>query len=259
MGNSLHFDGVDLAGYGLTVLDVELGLSAPPRDSAEAMAYRDGSIAGRRAFAAREIGIQALVEGASWSGLETNLDSIAKQFNRRDDAELYFDGHFSDRYWLARLANEAKISRLGIAAARVELVFAVSDPFGYSRTETDHDHTITGADFTTSETAGGTMECWPVWTITAGAGASLVVLENQTRDERLAWENTLASGGVLIIDSRPDRQEVRYDAGGDPEDATRSMANVSGLFPGLSPGANSVRLWGPASGTLNLTYRARYL
>ena len=70
--------------------------------------------------------------------------------------------------------------------------------------------------------------------------------------EELQWTGSLANTEVLVIDVPGWR--VR-------KEGTASMATVTGQFPRLLPASdNQIKVTGfSTTGTLNITYRARYL
>jgi phage-related protein len=93
----------------------------------------------------------------------------------------------------------------------------------------------------------------PVYVLTAGEvlGAITVKLENVSTDEELQWTGTLTTADELTIDVP---NWIVYKNG------TASMSGVTGQFPRLQPGANSIKVTAMAvTGLMDITYRNTFL
>jgi len=102
-----------------------------------------------------------------------------------------------------------------------------------------------------TETAGGTEQVFPVYTLTCDDTLTdtTVVLTNTATGEALTWEGSLVNTDVLEIDAVNGTVKLN---------GAEDMVNVSGEFPRLLPGSNAFTVDG-FSGNLNITYRPRYV
>jgi len=247
LANSLSFGGTALSTYGLAVTSHGLAVA----QDATAIRIQDKAFAWRSSLAPEIISLGVDVKAGSLATLKSYLDSIKTILNTREDAQLILD-MFSDRYWLARFEslNGNLNGRVGWSG---NLIFIAHDPLAYSTSETDHSHNIDADPDTVVETAGGTANAEPVYTLTAGEalGAVEITLENLTTGLSLTWSGTLADADKLIIDVANWLVTLND---------TPDMSTVTGRFPYLKPGANSIKVTNFSdSGTLDIVYRARYL
>jgi len=247
MPNSLTFAGTDLQDYGLITTSYDL----PVVQDAQTIRLQNRAYAWRSSLTPKPISVGVVVTATSLALLITALDNINTKLNTREDAQLIFD-ILSTRYWNARF--ESLQGRFYSPELwQGSLSFTVLDPLAYSTTETSTPHNIDADPDTVVETAGGTANTFPVYTLTAGEalGAIEVTLENLTTGYSLTWSGTVADTEELVIDCANWTVEL---------EGTPDMSTVTGRFPYLQPGANSIKVtnWSN-SGTLDIVYRARYL
>lgn len=253
MANSLTFNGTALSTYGLAVTSHGLSVA----QDAIAIRIQDKAYAWRSSLAPKIISLGVDVKASSLANLKSYLDSIKTILNTREDAQLILD-MFSDRYWLARFEslNGNLNGRVGWSG---DLNFIAHDPLAYSTGDaitTLHNLNTTDPQ-TVTETPEGTANTNPVYTLLAGSalGAIEVTLENLTTSPELAlvWSGTIAEDDELEIDVANKLVSLND---------TPSMATVTGRFPYLQPGANSIKVtsWGTAgTNTITIVYRNRYL
>jgi len=256
--HSFSFNGTDLGGatYGVILEEPAYPLTPLIQTRATSIAAQDGAVSSPSNYGTREISLACTVVAATTAALNTKLDALALILNEREEVQVIFDWQ-STRYYMMKLAGSVVTARSG-GVARLSIRLSASDPFAHSTTETTESKDLSVAQSWTL-TATGTHEAAPVWTITAGAAATAIVLQNEPKDEKLGWTGTLASGDVLRISSSPRTLLVEHAAAANPTDFTASMQNVSGIWPMLYPGENAIALAGLAVGTLGVVYRARYL
>lgn len=98
---------------------------------------------------------------------------------------------------------------------------------------------LTGSDVFTDQpvTNPGHERGWPVWTIT-GPGLNLA-FRNLTTGRAVMLNRTIASGEIIIIDTRPGRKTVRDGAGNNLYGLLASNADY--LWP-LERGLNNIRV-----------------
>lgn len=102
-----------------------------------------------------------------------------------------------------------------------------------------------------TETAGGTEQTYPVYTLTADdtLADTTVEIENETSGQTFEWTGSLVADDVLVINCQTGHVTLNGVA---------SMATVDGQFLHLLPGANVINVSG-FSGEINFTYRPRYI
>jgi len=247
VANSLTFNSTDLQDYGLITTSYDL----PVAQDAQSIRLQNKAYAWRSSLQPKAIAVGVVVTAASQALLITALDNIKTKLNTREDAELILD-ILSTRYWNARF-DSFNGGFVSPTAWRGNLSFTTLDPLAYSTSETDSDHNIDADPDTVIETAGGTANTEPVYTLTAGEALNGVTIElnNLTTEVALTWEGDLADTDELEIDVA-NWLVTKND--------TPSMAAVSGQFPYLQPGANSIKVTNfSTTGTLKILYRARYL
>jgi phage-related protein len=249
MANSLSFNGTNLGTYGLIVNNVNL---SDFQQRAVSQLIQDISYAFQPKHPPKSIECQVSVEGSTRAVLDGYLDSI-KALIVTDTAHEVILDCLPARYWLARLETLSGRYR-GPRLWQGMLVFVADDPMAYDMSETSSDFNINSDPDTVEEITGGNGYILPVYTLTAGEALTDITLlvENLTTDEELTWEGSLGNGEVLTIDVE---HWIVYNEG------VADMDTVSGKFPRLAPGVtNQIKVTDFSdSGTLNITYRNRYL
>jgi len=253
MANSLTFNSIDLADYGLivnssnipnfnqvydSVLIKDISYGFVPKKPPKTMQFEITVLADTRAI------------------LDGYLDSI-KSVIASETAKALAVDTITDRYWNAKLNGGLKGRYNGPSMFEGAITFVADDPMAYDNTETDSDHTINASPDTVIETPGGTGYIYPVWTLTPGENrTATIILENLTTDEEMQWTGTVSSGHDLVINSKTWHVT---------DNGVASMGEVvaGSVFPRLAPGiANSIKvtaLYNAVNGNLNVTYRNRYL
>lgn len=248
MSNSLNYDANDLSVYNLVVTSSRANIleQLVPFVQLKYKGYGSGIMR-----SPKNISITIAVTGISRANLDSNLDNIKKLIATETDSKLIFD-ILSTRYYMARTEkfDGQYISKLSFMGT---IDFVCTDPLGYSTTLTNSNHNIDSDPKTVTETTTGTGLIDPVYTLTAGENLTDVTikLENLTTDEELQWTGSLANGEVLEIDVP--NWIVR-------KEGSASMSTITGQFPRLMPGANSIKVTGFSNtGSLDIDYRNTYL
>lgn len=242
MSHSFSFDSVDMSTYGL-VVKKRMQPFSQITEASQLLnrAYGLNSV--------RPAGIITLEIEILSATLISDLDSIKAALNKRGERQLSLD-YFTNRYWMVRFSSlDGKLINNSDWVG--DVIFIAHDPAAYSTTETDHDHTVDEDPEAITETAGGTEIAKPVYTLTCDDTLSdtTVIIENETTGETLQWEGSLVSDDVLLVDAT--NKIVKLND-------VLDMFTVSGQFPTLLPGANTINVSG-FSGNFNATYRARYV
>jgi phage-related protein len=102
------------------------------------------------------------------------------------------------------------------------------------------------------------MDVAPVIIITASASCAKVVIGDDVNGWRLAWQETLASAELIKIDCE---NWLVYHSTDGGTVWSESMSNVEGTFLLLDPAQDTatISVAGVSSGTMDITFRARYL
>lgn len=176
--------------------------------------------------------------------------------------------------YAAGLEVEEKTDVSGPLLQKVPVAFAAYDPYWYDVSPISKVFTLTSVPnffpifpirLTASQLVvddtvlnGGSVETWPVWTVTGPGGQ--VKLTNTTTNQTLSLPNiNLTAGQVLTIDTRPGVKTVTLN------DGTNMFGSidhaVSSLWS-LRRGANAIRLEMASinvASSLSVSYYQRYL
>lgn len=246
MAHSLNFNNVDLSNYGVVVTMLEL----PVTQDSDYTQLPDKAYAWRSSLEPKSINVSIFVLAPDSATLKSYLDGIKLALNERESKQLKFD-MYDDRYWLARFGS-MQGQHIGQTAWQGELEFTCHDPVAYSTSEESNDYDIDVDPKTVQESASGTAIAYPVYTLTTDIGIDPATIEITSINTgyELIWEGSLSENDELEIDT------VHWII---KLNDTESMENVSGKFPLLLPNTiNHLKISG-FSGTLNITYRNRYL
>jgi predicted phage tail component-like protein len=241
---SFVFNNVDMESYGLSVLKVPV----PSQQSASAVQLARVSYADDSIVPPMVLSLNVAVQGATQATVLGYLDSIKRYLNYQTDKVLTLD-FYTDRYWNARFQSmQGEFKSPLVWMGTIE--FVCYDPYAYANSETSTDFTITTSPQTITATPGGSALIEPVFTLTAsGTHTSVTIkINNSTLSQELVWTGTIPNGHELKIDSAFWIVYLQTVA---------SMSTVTGIFPLLTPGSNSIIVTG-FTGNLNITYRNRF-
>lgn len=245
MANSLSFDGHDLSAYGLIVT----GHNIPAIQSANSVQLPDKAYAADSMITAKSISLDVAITAASITTLKTYLDTIKYYLNTQTDKHLILDS-LDDRYWLARFqALSGKIKNNLFTGS---LDFICNDPCAYGNTEISNDYTDNEEPETITETPGGSALTEPVFQLTSSVldATATIRIRNETTGMELTWgPGAIGIDEVLLIDCSLWHVTL---------EGVASMSLIAGQFPLLSPGANTIKVYG-FTGNVNITYRNRYI
>ena len=248
MANSFSFDGTDLSAYELIVTSSAANML---RQLASFVQLKDRGYSSGIKRPPKSISLDINVTGSSRADLDSNLDNIKRIIATETDSQLILD-IISGRYYMARLTDfDGRYRTAFMFEGSIE--FICVDPVGYSTTLTESNHTIDADPKTVTETTTGTGKINPVYVLTAGEalGEITIKLENVTTNEELQWTGTLTTNDELEIDVA--NWIVK-------KNDTASMSGVTGQFPRLQPGANSIKVTALASsGEMDIIYRNTFL
>lgn len=247
MSHSLSFNEIDLSTYGLRVKNANIPDFAQENES---QLIQDLSYSFRPKRPPKIFQVPVIVSATSRATLDGYLDSIKGVVVTEVVCKLAFDS-IAGRYWMAKLVDlsgEYHGTNLWVG----NMVFQADDPTAYAASETDNNYSVDADPKTIVLSVAGTGFALPVLTLTAGEELTdiTLIVENLSTDESLTWEGDIGNGEELEIDT--DAWTVKLEGTDD--------MNISGQFPRLQPGNNSIRITGFSNtGSLNIKYRARYI
>lgn len=201
----------------------------------------------------KQLPLSVSIKADSITDLKSKIDSIRSALNERTDKELALD-LYDDRYWLARLRSfTGNIISPTLFQGKVD--FICYDPNAYDNTETSSDYSIDADPKSVYEETGGTALIKPVYTLVAGedlAGATIKV-KNDNSSEEFIWAGNMSITDIFVIDVT--RMYVTLEGASAMDGITQQQ------FPLLVPNTfNEIIVTGFGSlGTLNITYRSRYI
>jgi predicted phage tail component-like protein len=251
MAEAFTFNGTDMSAYGLTVTDNN---ADDYSDNVEIIQTKNQGYVSGEYMPPRPLDLVSVVQGTSIADLKTKLRNIVSVLRTGTEENLILDDDTSKLY-KARFKGKSKLDKWGNTIWQGTLSFICPDPLAYSTTETSSDFNIDADPDTVIETVGGNAITRPVWTLTAGETLTdvTIILKNNTTNEEISWEGSLASTDTLEIDSA--LWTVK-------KNGALSMSGVdpSGKFPRLAVGINSITVTGlSTTGTLNITYRDAFI
>jgi phage-related protein len=272
MSDSLHFGLsasllTDLSAnqYGLKVEQGEMPWAADPQLNLVDLPGRDGGHVYGSHYGTRRITIPVRVEGDDAADLRDKMDSIMWLLrSSRGNAYWKLDS-LPDRLAYGRLGAGVVFRPSGPRLARGVLQVVCPSAFLLSTTETVQTVSVAASpksfNVQAADAVEGTAPAAPVWVVknTSGGTSSALTLENVTTAEKVSTSTGIANGAWLRFDADRMTIEKSVDSGAN---WTSFMAfrgtykNIPLLVPGQ---VNSCVLTGLTAGSIEITYRARYL
>lgn len=263
MAGTLYINGTDA---GVTVQRLTPGTIGEVSLPYAVVPGMPGGVAGPVSYGPKRFSVNCWIKAGSEALTTAALDAFRAKLAAMDDTELSlrFECFESDRYWLARLASEPKITRWRETFYELDVEFIAPNPVAYDVDEVEETDALTNP-LTVSYTPGGSAWTWPTYQIETDGShtpAYSVVVANATTSVGVRWSFTLEAGQWLRFSGDPLYQWVERSADSGAT-WTSVMGNVTSLsertIPYLLPGvANSITVTGASSGTLRTTYRNRY-
>ena len=254
--------------YGLTISNADTGMAGSPTLGVKSALSAYGGRGSSRSRSSRTISCTARLVGTSATDVSEKLRALNYLLDTvGGEKSIRFDDFQPDVFWMV-FCSEGQVpaARLGQLVYEFELEFVAPDPRSYSRTEKSLSFTLDSSPKTISVEASGTAvganaETDPVWVLTNGTGGPVgsVTLNNTTIGESITVALELADTDKLKID-RPRWIVERQVGGAGAWGSAQSAVNSTGVPPALLPLVeNSVTVTGIDDGTLEVTYRERYL
>jgi len=217
----------------------------------------------------RTISIPCVIRGTSEANLRTRLDNMLDLIMLGNVSGYLKLDTFDTRIWHGRFVGRSDEKRHGANNMLFTLSFQCEDMYSYATSLTTQTIAISSnpqtfiVPGTSGTTVAGTADPTPVWVVknTSGSTSGALTLANTTSSETINTTAGIVNGAWIRFDY--DRQIVEWtDDGGVTWYASTAMAligtnpNIPRLVHGVS---NSVTLTGLASGSVVLTYYARYI
>jgi hypothetical protein len=229
-----------------------VGLPAEYRFKSEDRAFSHGSVSvGDNKAEARKVELEGFIDGTNDVGFWTAYNSIMAQFRGLEGCRLYLD---SSRYLeVAALykADHEFYPGFPFRKARLKITLYCADPVIHAAVASIHTEAVSASPATFSVANGGSVEVFPVITITANGDCTNLTLENLTDGGRKFQyqDPNMVSGAVLTID-------------GEAGTVYRGTSNVlnfyNGAFLRLMAGSNNLKYTG-GNCTIALTWRNGWL
>ena len=292
MGHSFTYNGTDFSTYGVTVTGRTVPGSASWDTPIRPVAGRHGGVAGVGYLSPLDISLPCLVEAASSTALQDNLDNIRASLAVTEDKLLSLDS-ISGRGWYSRAIGGYDVNMLGPTSCMIRLDFVAADPVGYASTVTSQtidlstDTTTTAyIPASTSSVVKGTAVTYPTIEVTRAE----VLTEGFTWAYRVENADTgniirgCAGGGCAVtgdlrrfwrVNIDDEYLEYRNSTAGSWLDGMECVISNE-AWPSLPPATRtevSAYIYGSTAyssgyytppltypgGTLDVTYYARYI
>jgi len=245
---SITYNGVDLSA---ATYDLVVTTSDPSAQLvSESFQLLTKSYSPEGKFPPKSLVMGVSVTGTSRADIESKLDSIKAVLNQRMSKKLILST-LSDRYWMARFQGLSG-SYPSPTMFRGTLSFTCFDPFAYAVTESDDTYDLDADPKVITVTSEGSADSEPILYLKAGeAWDASVSISNAGIGMVFEYSGAIADGHTLIINCQSWYVSL---------DGSTAMADISGQFPVLKPGANSISVVGfGVLGTLRIRYRARFI
>lgn len=277
MADAFTFDGTDMSGKGLTLMR-----HPRPLGGVQSTSFTDGGIGGGRGDGGGTshytLTLPCIVEGASVSALQSNLDDIFRLTDPGEvsEAKLTIDS-ISGRYFIAIREGTPEINHQNPTTALINIAFGISTS-AYDSTQVDSNDTSNPTISTDPDTfnitgVGGSAPGTVVWYVRNTVGSDVtgdIKANNTTLSEFITWNGTLEDGRWLKIGSEDSDGRYLYTfekstaGGADPTalsyaDAISGITATGGDWPRLKASVtNAISIEGLTSGTVRYQYRNRY-
>jgi len=274
MAKSFTFDGIDLATYGLQVEDYSIAEMANIGFTSSAAVYGDAYFTSIN-HTTRSLALQCSVVAINTSALRDSMASIKSLLNPILSDKIIVLDHEPDRRYIGRMSSMSAPAVKGFNG----ITFAIElECLAYTQ-DTDETNTAvasitTDPDTLTVSSVPGTASRIPAEIYVrnetgADLTATAITIANATTNETITWTGTLQDDrwlrfGDLDSDGRFSSSISRSNStGSDPEAEVYSDV-VSGFTSGdwvrLKGGVdNSITITGIATGSMEVTYRGRYI
>lgn len=261
--------------YGVTVNLEKFELLLKAQADVQSVPYGFAGTSWGTHYPPKNITLPCWLVGTSWQDTKRKARNLSYLLNknrlvalRLEDLDFlqWDDATTSSVYWLVRYMGGAPSNIYGMGLT-FDLEFIAPDPRAFTVSETTQSVSLSGNtnfNVPASGVVQGNVEPDVTWIVKpTGSGAtSPLVLTNTTRDEAITWGNTLTTAQWLRFRAHATLEKVdrSSDSGASYTEQMGSLMAGS-RFPKLDPNAqNACSITGVAStGTLDISYRARYL
>jgi len=255
----------DLGGatYGLTVLRHAPVWMAAPQGHGNDLPGLDGGYSDGLTLRAVEMTVPCIVRASTAAALRTQLDAVLPLISPRSGDQWWKFDWQSDRLRYGRVWDVVQGASMP-NLARLDLTLRLSDACAYSTTSTSQTLTVSSTPQTLTIPATGSVagsaDARPVWVIknTSGSESSALTLTSSTTSESISLA-ALPNGYWYRLDL-PRQIVERSSNSGSTWSTFYSGVGSATQIPRLEAGSsNSLTLSGLSSGSVVVTYRARYL
>jgi hypothetical protein len=250
--------------YGILVTNTPMQIIGEPKLNTANFAQKDGGITQGGTRALSPLAINILIQGDDYTDLKTKIDALTLLIDPSNgDKDIVLDNRM-DRKWTGRLASAIFDVPAGASSYRTTLNFMVQ-PHAEAVSETTQNITVdeTPESFTVpaSGTLDGSMTAKPVWLYThTGAIVTSLTLANSTTSQTVKVTGfNIFNTHQIRFDAERQIVERSTDGGSSFSSIMEFLDTTDKTFPELAPNvSNSCSVTGSTTGTLAITYRARY-
>lgn len=273
MPKSMTYDGTNLADYGLQVTEYDVPELADIEVNKHMAIFGDSEFTSVN-FTTRTIRVECTVKAGSKAELQSNMDSIKRLLNPiLTDKVITLDA-IEDRRFIGRLEEMGAPSVKARWAFSFRMIFVcMADMQSVNETNASTAIATDPDTLTISAPDGSTSRIPTEFYVRNETGATLtsvtIILSNDTTNESITWKGTIQDDYWLRIGSLDSNGrhksvlEISTTNGSDVDILEWVSAEVgyqSGDWPRLKGGvANDITVTGISTGTLEHTYRDRYL
>jgi len=265
MSETFTYNSVDLTvtPYFVTLMSVEKAFLGTPRVSKRSKGSEGGTVTMGGAQDELTISTVFSVEAAGRPAVLSALDSLHFLVDTKTRRSLLI-GRWPDRYYMVRPEGDLAEELGGGDGDSFEILsidWLAPDPSPYSTTEQDYPQVALVSSpqdimVAASYVENATADTKPAFVLQASAALPAgFTLANVTLGTSLTFVDPVANGHYVRIDSDAATVETSPDS----STWNYSTAFRSETFPVLSPRvANTLRVTGCASGTLDFSFRERF-
>jgi phage-related protein len=264
------FGGVSYASVGLLLLKENISLLPETVQTEEELDGLDGSIDIEVRYAPRLIEHEVMLLAVDEAEYQTRLQQIAKLLNARTGVKPLIRDRMTGKRWMAKYNGRIPIEKIA-SLGQFTIPYKAFCPFAESVTDSTTPlaygqgysygmglryggpavFPVAASPTSLIVYQAGTHEAYPVIRL-AGSGSNITI-SNTTTGETLTINQTISGSDVIEINCAPLEQAVR-------KNGNSSLNGVSGKFPRLAEGDNSITISGTGLDmTVSFIFRHTYL
>lgn len=246
-----YFDGAVFCEGANTFLDLstnleEWSLDKKYRSTKYSIARRAGVLIPDVEHNDISLNLKGHVWGTTSDSARTTFDSILQYFND-GEKDIYL---YDDRFFRGHLVSESHTYKAALRVIEFTLKLDIPKPYQYYVQQLRTLQTVSSSPSSFTVTVSGNTPTRPKIIFTPSGGTiTSCLFENLTTGQKFTFTGTVADGKNLTIDC----EEVTVT-----NDTADAIANFSGDFIKLNPGANSLKFTGD-NNAIKVDYQDQWL